>query len=183
MANYSVRHTCGHSTDYTLYGKGTERERKLAYFAGQPCRDCIRDEELRRAQTKAEKQALPALIGTEKQIAWAERIRYEALLVIERTIPDDQLDIAQPIPERVAWEPGETTTLRAVIEKTRRQDDCRWWIDTAKRVHDIGTVPLYGPEEFLREFIPAAAYGDRIPSTGDLAQSGDLRKQLRGLYQ
>lgn len=184
MTQYSVKHTCGHSTGVTLYGKGTERESKLRWLSEQPCKPCLIAEEVHRAETKAAKQQLPALVGSPKQVAWAERIRYETLLVIERHIPEDQLDIAVAIPERAAFVPGETMTLRHTIERIRQQDDCRWWIDNAKRVHDIGRRDLlFGPQDFLAELIPAAAFGDRIPDTGDLAASGDIRKQLRGLMQ
>ena len=182
MAKYTVTHPCGHASDITLYGKGAERERRLRWLAAQPCRDCLIAEELRRAETKAEKDQLPELVGSEKQIAWAERIRYETLLVIERSIPHDQLDDEALIPERLAFEPGETVTVRAIVERIRRQSDCRWWIDKAKRVHDIGRVPLYGERDFLAELLPAAAYGHRIPTTDDLARSDDVRKQLRGVF-
>lgn len=183
MAKYRVTHTCGHNRTVSLVGKGTERERKLAWMAKQPCPDCLRSEELRRAETSADAQGLPRLDGTPKQIAWAERIRYQTLRVIDRAIPADQLDTEIAVPERVALYPGETITLRSVIDRIRQEPSSRWWIDHARRVQDIGRAPLYGDQQFLAELLPAAAFGARIPTTGDLAASDDLRTQLRALYQ
>ncbi len=183
MAKYAVTHTCGHHTDITLYGKGTERERAMRRLAAQPCTDCIRAEETRRAHAQAEAQHLPPLIGSEKQIAWAERIRYQTLLVIERLVPAEQYGDPVPIPDDLAFAPGETTTVGAIVDRLHTEDAARWWIDNAKRVQDIGRVPGYDDKAFARELLRRAAWGERIPDTGELAQSGDLRDNLRGLYQ
>lgn len=183
MAKYTVTHTCGHRSDRTLYGKHSERDRKLAWWAGQPCAVCIRAEETRRAQAHAGTRSLPDLIGTEKQIAWAERIRYHTWLILDRLIPATVYGDTVPIPEDRAFVPGETTTIGAVLANLAREDSARWWIDNAKRVQDVGRVPLYTDKEFSGEVMRKVAWGERAPTTSDLADSGDVRKQIRGLYQ
>ena len=46
MAQYTVEHTCGHTYTYQLYGKTSERERKMEWLAGQDCPDCRRKAEI-----------------------------------------------------------------------------------------------------------------------------------------
>lgn len=164
VAKYTVRHTCGHPLEYTFYGKHTERDRKLRWLAEQPCRACIRAEELRRAQTKAEKQELPPLVGTEKQVAWAGRIRYEALMVLDRWVQDDWLDEAMALPDDLAFIPGESVTMRETVDRIRAEDSARWWIDHAKHVHDMDRIPLYGDQEFCVGLIRSRVLGTRPPN-------------------
>lgn len=82
MAQYSITHACGHEQTHAIYGTSRERERKQDWLATTDCADCYRKqlEAGRQAQTeaaksKAEEYGMAALDGTEKQAAWAERIR------------------------------------------------------------------------------------------------------------
>lgn len=72
MAKYTVTHSCGHEREYQLYGKHTERDRKLEWLEAQECPACRKAREIERATEGVE---LPALEGSPKQIAWAESIR------------------------------------------------------------------------------------------------------------
>ena len=75
MAHYSIGHTCGHSSRLALTGSYASRERELARLADGPCPDC------RRSQAQA--QGLPGLVGSPKQIAWAESIRAGLLPLLQ----------------------------------------------------------------------------------------------------
>ena len=84
MAKYDVKFSCGHEATVELFGKSSERERKIAWFERYglcPC--CYKAEQQDKAAKRAEKWELPALTGSPKQIAWAERIRSEFFLQIE----------------------------------------------------------------------------------------------------
>ena len=84
MAKYDVVFSCGHEERIELFGKGTERERKIAWFEKYGlCSTCYKAEQQAVAAKRAEKWGLPALTGSPKQIAWAERIRSEFFLQIE----------------------------------------------------------------------------------------------------
>lgn len=82
---YNITYSCGHKGTVVLFGKGSDRKRKLYWYQETAaCPDCFK------AQKEAERQAakekayaeakannLPELIGTEKQVAWAITIRQD----------------------------------------------------------------------------------------------------------
>ncbi len=75
MAKYTITYKCGHTAEVQLYGKYEERERKIKWYATINCPDC----EAKEQREIAEKAGLPTLTGSEKQIAWATKIRNNAL--------------------------------------------------------------------------------------------------------
>ena len=84
---YYVTFSCGHEGEVNLYGKAAERDRRIAWYEEEGiCPDCYRkmkEEERRKADEGLAAYAdkietewnLPELEGTEKQIAWARKIR------------------------------------------------------------------------------------------------------------
>ena len=84
---YYVTFSCGHEGEVNLYGKAAERDRRIAWYEKEGiCPDCYRkmkederkqaDEELAAYADKIEAElSLPELEGTEKQVAWARKIR------------------------------------------------------------------------------------------------------------
>lgn len=77
MAQYDITYQCGHTITEQLYGKHTERQRRIEAAQYRLCPDCYRAQQLAKA-TEANAE-LPALTGTEKQISWAEQIRAKAM--------------------------------------------------------------------------------------------------------
>lgn len=83
MAKYDVRFSCGHVATICLYGKEADRQRKIAWYEENGlCPDCYRKQQEEEKKAAAEKAAaeasslgLPELIGSPKQIAWADKIR------------------------------------------------------------------------------------------------------------
>lgn len=93
MAKYTVHHICGHARLHDLFGKGAERERKLAWLATVDCPDCYRAAKeaektaKNEAAAKENKEAgLPELTGTPKQVAWAETIRGEKIKSVKAVL-------------------------------------------------------------------------------------------------
>lgn len=77
MAKYDITHTCGHTSIYNIVGKVADRDGKVSWLESKPCRDCERRAENEKAAATNSASGLPALTGSEKQIAWAESIRAE----------------------------------------------------------------------------------------------------------
>ena len=83
MAKYDVRFSCGHVATICLYGKEADRQRKIAWYERDGlCPDCYRKQQEEEKKAEAEKAAaeaasfgLPELVGSPKQIAWADKIR------------------------------------------------------------------------------------------------------------
>lgn len=82
MSQYTIVRRCGHTETIQIYGKVADRQGKADWEATRLCAECYKAEQA--AQRAAENAAaaesaqaagLPALAGSEKQIAWAESIR------------------------------------------------------------------------------------------------------------
>lgn len=112
MAKYTVTHTCGHEHEYQLIGKHTERERKIEWLEKQDCPTCRRKAEEEAAKAATEGMELAQLIGSPKQIAWAESIRGNAIDHMRTYKPD------------FSWSPD--NERRALAARIRT---ARWWID------------------------------------------------------
>lgn len=76
MAKYEVTYKCGHTGTVVLFGKESERKRKIAWYEENCiCPECYEAEQAAKHEAQAQKYALPELVGTEKQVSWAEKIR------------------------------------------------------------------------------------------------------------
>ena len=76
MAKYTITYKCGHTGTVELFGKHTDRERKIAWYENNyVCPECYAAEQAAKREAEASKYALPELVGSERQIEWAEKIR------------------------------------------------------------------------------------------------------------
>lgn len=121
MAKYQITHACGHTVTHNIVGTNVrgEREQRAEWLAARPCQDCHRKQQQERA-AEANK-GLPALVGTEKQIAWAEQIRAKAASSL--------LPIREMIDARRDLEPTQANVIITVIDNALAQTDSRYWID------------------------------------------------------
>ena len=118
MAKYDIEHACGHEVTHNLGGKVSDRARKEDWLAEQPCADCRHRDANDAAKSAAAERGLVSLVGTEKQIAWAETIRLAAL---------EDLDVDD---WRVTWGvklfSGYTEAERADMGVTDRASAIAW---------------------------------------------------------
>lgn len=79
MAKYQVTFSCGHTSTVELVGKTSERERRILWYEQSGiCPDCYKaQQEAKRTAAIDVCKDLPQLVGSPKQIAWAEKIRAE----------------------------------------------------------------------------------------------------------
>ena len=133
MAKYQVTYACGHTDTIQLYGKVSDREKRLAYLATIDCPDCYHNKQLQAA--KAQTAGLPDLQGSDKQINWATQIRaevYAALDKYSKLIEADQ----------TAREQGKIVARKMFAdfrEAMTAHTDCRFWIDNRG---NFGTIDL-----------------------------------------
>lgn len=147
MAKYEITHTCGHGETVQIYGTNThgERERSAEWQASRLCRDCYRAQQTAQAAADAAAQSLPALQGSEKQIAWALTIRAKALADAQQAIDRQQAIILRragvesvaglDAGQRAAWDRG-VALLQSGLAALRAQTDSRFWIDRRGLVDD-----------------------------------------------
>lgn len=109
MAKYDVTYACGHTETVELFGKTSERERKIEWMEGNClCPSCYKEKQ----QKEAEAFDLPELTGTPKQISWAETLRNKVFRELNKVFRE--LNEEAPA-EFVVWLKGQT--------------ESRFWID------------------------------------------------------
>lgn len=126
MAKYTVTRACGHIETVALIGKIKNREWRLENVEpSKLCHECYqaelarqREKENQDAAEVAKENGLPALTGTEKQIAWAETIRQKMLA-----------DIDEFIFKSVKEEMRNDPKLLEAVEHIKGKTEARWWID------------------------------------------------------
>lgn len=122
---YTVKFACGHEAEIELFGKTSERERKIAFYEQDgKCPECYKArKEAERAEriaqytaeseaaaAMAENRGLVELQGSPKQIAWATSIREKWL---------------------ARWE-GKAKTEQAkslVLQFVEARAEAKFWID------------------------------------------------------
>ena len=124
MAKYHVAHSCGHATEHNLFGPYEGRRRRIEELTGNPCPDCReakRNEANATANAAAAKAAqeagLPELLGSEKQVTWAESLRMKVIAEAEAAIA------------RTATTPERKAQVAPLLAGLKAQDKAAWWID------------------------------------------------------
>jgi len=119
MAKYDITYACGHVETVKLYGPNKDRERRIASMSAGVCDACYKarkDAEHAAANASAAAAnaagGLPALVGSEKQVAWAESLRAERLAAIKH-------DPKAP-----------PATKAILLDLLGEVDEAVWWIET-----------------------------------------------------
>lgn len=84
----TVTYACGHTEEIVVFGKRSDREKKIAWLESQLCAECRAAE----ATEASKATGMTALTGSAKQIAWAEDIRRKSMDAIAalKTRTDDE---------------------------------------------------------------------------------------------
>ncbi|MFD1674104.1 hypothetical protein [Alicyclobacillus fodiniaquatilis] len=154
MSWYTINYQCGHEGDEQIYGPIKDRK-EIAERRGQKlCPDCYKEEvtkkrEVERLQAteKAQTQNLPELVGSEKQVAWAQTIRMKSLESVEKYMENRKPGVIKnadmPMAEQnIRWMKRECREfledkslgeffeiVTAGIDILRSQTSASWWID------------------------------------------------------
>ena len=129
MSKYTIKRACGHTEYINIGGKVSERDRLAKSEERKMCYDCykakqIADRELatKDAVVAAVKSGLPALTGSEKQIAWAETIRSNIIRNLDRIV-------AQASENKASLAVDLEDALKVAIATIKAVDSAKWWID------------------------------------------------------
>lgn len=119
------KHRCGHDGErLQMYGPMKNRARRLEAMEREDCPEC----RVRAVQEEAEKEGLPLLTGSPKQIAWAGQIRKSWL----RKAEDFRVEIENK-PTTTQEEFKIKATILAEIDRlwlaARERTSSREWID------------------------------------------------------
>ena len=123
MAWTEIKRLCGHVEDVQIYGSGKERERKVYAMERHLCAECQKIEDVRLEKERASDLdlVLPDLAGSEKQIAWATKIRSEKLFWLKDDIKSGASELP---PEKMK------KTMQHILNK---RVYASWWIDNKEK--------------------------------------------------
>jgi hypothetical protein len=133
MANYDVTYSCGHDGVIKLYGKHEDRTRKIEWMKDhQLCPKCAKKQQQVSFLGELEKHGLsvPELTGSEKQIAWADDIRRNALIAI----------LKSPLADQVASNRNNINKILATISTAKAYIDNRDNLDPGLSERTIFTA-------------------------------------------
>lgn len=129
MSKYQITRACGHVETVNIGGKVSERDRLASYEARKDCCDCYTAKQTaaRKAATQAaaadaQAKKLPALQGSEKQVAWAETIRANMLKMADYLPRFEALEAAGTI------DPVQASTKRMIL-RVQACNSAKWFID------------------------------------------------------
>lgn len=135
MAKYTITRACGHTETVQIAGPVAGRDRRAEYEAKKLCYDCYRAEQAKKrsAESQAAAEAakasgLPALIGSQKKIAWAETIRAAAAQSLNAMRPMLQ---AAPEANRNAAD-----IALGIIDATLARTSAHDWIESRATTYD-----------------------------------------------
>lgn len=124
MAKHEITFSCGHSETRQLVGRHEDRQRYIKW-AGETglCDNCKRANRVEACQAVEAEHGLVALAGSEKQVAWARKIRAEKVTEVEAYFARMAERVA---PAKVEMFDEQCSVIRQVLAG---KAEARWWID------------------------------------------------------
>lgn len=165
---YHGTHSCGHEGVIDLIGPGSQREwRRKKYFEDE-CPECLqkrRDAENAVSAARAAEMGLPALIGTPKQVGWAETRRMKFCDAIDTLMADKRFSQKEE-------------EIRAAIDYILSNEIyADWWIDN--RLLDTFKISEYycKHEAKIRAFMeaPAQAAAEAHRDEAEILRPAEIR--------
>lgn len=151
MAKYHITHACGCTITHQLCGPTKDRARKESWLESQPCRECERKAINEASAARAEAAGLPALEGSEKQVAWATTIRDKALPEMAKLKLKGHPKLSDAAQAEVA------DAIILITTEIERQTDASWWIEHRAEMSADFTIQTWiGKQMVARGLTPTA---------------------------
>jgi hypothetical protein len=126
---YTINFSCGHAEETELVGRYADRQKRIAYLEQSgKCSQCYgaelavkkaAEKTAEQANLAADAAARPMLTGSDKQIAWAYKIRKQKMSEIE----SGRVAAEARLPEEIA------VKFLTAYEKLNNQTVASWWIE------------------------------------------------------
>ena len=130
---YEVTYKCGHTGTVELFGKESDREYRLSRMAEEDCPDCQKAAVHAMCAEQAERYGLPDLVGSPKQIAWAEEIRAEFIAKKEEQSERNEQVYARALAANIPNAQEQIDKMRALFDgfcaEFFAETSARKWID------------------------------------------------------
>ncbi len=134
MAEYTVKHSCGHEVKHRYDGPEAERRQRQEWLRSKPCQVCHQAEQAGNAETQRNELNLPQLVGDGEDVRWAEIVRAKAI-----THNRDFYARVTRKPDVPSQEVLHQAIVRAADEAMRElesQTEALWWIENRFDVID-----------------------------------------------
>lgn len=93
MAKYTIKYACGHEGTVDLFGKSKTREYEIKRLEKGDCPECEARLTAKENAAFAEERGLPELVGTERQVQWANTLRRTKLSSCEYFIENNIMNM------------------------------------------------------------------------------------------
>ena len=131
MSMHTVTRTCGCTGEHELLGPYKTRERRIAWMAATPCRNCWHEALMAPALAEARRLGRPELTGTPRQIAKALVIRESAVARARKLTNEWAMDCRRsPTPWLPSALVGLVAAERWLAAALTDKIEARWWIKT-----------------------------------------------------
>ena len=166
---------CGAEYKVQMYGPNKTRQWKIDNWRGicDECKERLRSEELEAATAKTSEMDLPELTGTEKQIAWAVKIRVGLL-------------------EKIDHEKLSQAEIEAVEKVCAEKTAAGWWIDNRSEYDFSAAIKKTVKLETSPEAVAVNAEKDaakaeatvypETPSTGLVTEIAIKEDSIEAIY-
>lgn len=141
MAWEIINYSCGHTDRVQMYGKMSDRENKKGWMERSgDCPECYKASLAQIAKKQSEEAGLVDLQGSEKQVAWANKIRIDALKLTCNANPKAAIgEIARGNKDLFAGldkADGEQIlkSAESLVDSLKNQVSAKWWIDNRSDV-------------------------------------------------
>lgn len=141
MSKYGITYACGHDGRIDIAGPYKNREYLAERESRKLCPECYsaklaadRAAASAAAAEQAKATGLPALTGSDKQIAWAETIRANAVAQLAKL--SAYLDTADANPAATEAQRTAIRLGRDAIASALAQTEARAWIDGRDAIYD-----------------------------------------------
>ncbi len=157
MSQYTIEFTCNHTEVRNIVGKEKDRQGKADWMARGVCSDCYkgqlaaeRQKEQSAQMATAAQFVLADLEGSEKQIAWAEKIRAKMIVDVENLKAKlanraEQIDNLDKI-QTAAFDLN-LVFLAEAIAAIGSKTKSTWFIDNRD-------MPLTGSDALIMRLVP-----------------------------
>lgn len=141
MAKYEITYKCGHTATVQLLGSIEERQRKIEWYK----HNCMCDEcRAKQAQEASVQVGLPAIDGSDKQVAWATDIRNKAIDSVRalKVRFDALANTQMPAPQQEIY----NKLLIAYNDVANQVSSCsqsRWFIDNRANLENEKALLTY----------------------------------------
>lgn len=148
MAHYDISHTCGHDERIELFGPTRERESRIEWLQERPCTKCWKKEREAEAEARKDREAAMIvaklgddaaealnaisnaackLVGSSRQIMWAEDIRARCVTEIIDLLHNF---VARITGKATAQQSAEfTVRCKAFASVIAAETSAAWWIE------------------------------------------------------